>query len=311
METTDTPAISPCGTTRGGATRSGATLSGAARSGAKLSGAALGDPADAARLLDVPGVRNLRDAGGHATAGGGRVRAGLLFRSGSLGELRPEGAERLAALGLSTVVDLRGEPEVGCWPDLRHGLEYTLVRLPTLPPLPDASANPDSAADPAPVEEVTPEIAAARATAAADGVHFDGLDSMYVFMADVAGPPIVACLRRLLEPGALPALVHCAVGKDRTGITVAVLLDLLGVDRRTIDADYVLSNTGLGLLGEPVHYLDEFGVDRISRPVHPVLLSLFLDRVTSRHGSTAAFLRAHGLTEAELEQVRTLFTDPA
>ena len=298
METTDNPAIS-------------------------LSGAALGDPADAARLLDVPGVRNLRDAGGHATADGGRVRDGVLFRSGSLGELRPEGAARLAELGLSTVVDLRGGPEVACWPDLRHGLEYTLVSLPTLPPLPDASANPDSAdpgsavnaaastADTADTADTAGRIAAARTAAAADGVHFDGLDSMYVFMADVAGPPIVACLRRLLEPGALPALVHCAVGKDRTGITVAVLLDVLGVDRRTIDADYVLSNTGLGLLGEPVHYLDEFGVDRISRPVHPVLLELFLDRVTARHGSTAGFLRAHGLTGAELEQVRRLFTRPA
>ncbi len=286
METTDTPAIYP-------------------------SGAALGDPADAVRLLDVPGVRNLRDAGGHATAEGARVRAGLLFRSGSLGELRPEGAAQLAALGLRTVVDLRGEPEVARWPDLRHGLEYTLVRLPTLPPLPDTSANPESAADAAPTEEVAPEVAAARATAAADGVHFDGLDDMYVFMADVAGAPIVACLRRLLAPGALPALVHCAVGKDRTGITVAVLLDVLGVDRRTIEADYVLSNTGVGLLGEPLHYLDEFGVERISRPVHPVLLSLFLDRVTARHGSTAGFLRAHGLTDAELEQVRTLFTGPA
>jgi len=259
-------------------------------------------PVGGERLIDVPGVRNLRDAGGFATAGGGRVREGLLFRSASLGDLGPEGARRLAGLGLNTVVDLRSEPESAHWPDQRQGLAYTAVSLPTLPPFEDSgSGDPNAAAD-----------QADRGLGPAEpGAADPGLRQMYLFMAEVAGAPIAACLRRLLEPGALPALVHCAVGKDRTGITVAVLLSALGVAEADITDDYLLSNLGLGLLGEPLHYLDENGVDRISHPVHPDLLALFLERTVGRHGSAESFLRQHGLTDTELQRLRELFVQPA
>ncbi|MEY9967370.1 protein-tyrosine phosphatase [Streptacidiphilus sp. MAP12-16] len=243
------------------------------------------------RLIDVPGVRNLRDAGGFATTGdgsqdgrSGQVRPGLLYRSASLTELSPEGAARLSALGLRTVVDLRGADELVHWPNQRHGLDFELVSLPTLPPLPETSANPETAAD-----EVD-----------------SSLEGMYAFMADTAGAPIVACIKRLIAPDALPALVHCAVGKDRTGVTIAVILSALGVRDADITADFSLSNAGLGLLDGPVFYLDEHGVERPSRPVHPGLLSLFLDRVHSRHGSTAGFLHHHGLSTGELARLREL-----
>lgn len=259
-------------------------------------------PVGGERLIDIPGLRNLRDAGGFATADGGRVREGLLFRSGSLGELGAEGARQLAGLGLNTVVDLRSEPELVRWPDQRHGLPYTAVSLPTLPPSPEtASGDPNTAAD-----EADRELGPAE-----PGAADPGLRQMYALMAEVAGPPIAACVRRLLEPGALPALVHCAVGKDRTGVTVAVLLSALGVAEADIADDYLLSNAGLGLLGEPVHYLDENGVDRVSRPVHPDLLALFLERTVRRHGSAESFLRHHGVTDAELRRLRELFTRPA
>jgi protein-tyrosine phosphatase len=262
------------------------------------------------RLLDIPGVRNLRDAGGFATAAddrdpddrgsGGRVRTGLLFRSASLCDLTPGGAERLAALGLRTVIDLRSEPEIRHWPNQRHGLDHTEVLLPTLPPFEDTSGNPDSAA-----------AAAADAEDAGDqgGSVRAGLQGMYAFMADVAGGPIAACARQLQEPGALPALVHCAVGKDRTGVTVAVLLSALGVDDADITADYLLSNHGLGFADGPIFYVDEHGVERESRPVSTELLMLFLDRIRGRHGSTEAFLLDHGLTSGELGRLRALLVE--
>ncbi|MFC1433215.1 tyrosine-protein phosphatase [Streptacidiphilus sp. N1-3] len=244
------------------------------------------------RLIHIPGVRNLRDAGGFATADGGSIGLGLLYRSASLHELSPDGAARLAALGLRTVVDLRSAEEAVYWPNQRHGLDFELVSLPTLPPFDPAAAeaaaptgNPDTAAD----------------TPAGEG---DGMEDMYSFMADTAGPPIVACIRRLIAPGALPALVHCAVGKDRTGVTIAVILSALGVDTADIAADYALSNTGLGLLDGPVYYLDEHGTERRSRPVRGALLALFLDRVLGRHRTTAGFLQHHGLSAAELDRLR-------
>lgn len=246
------------------------------------------------RLIDVPGVRNLRDAGGFASADGGRIALGLLYRSASLSELSPDGAARLAALGLRTVVDLRSAEEVVYWPNQRHGLDFELVSLPTLPPF---EPGPEAGSDNGTTVTGNPDTAAEE-----DG----GLEGMYVYMADTAGPPIVACIRRLIAPDALPALVHCAVGKDRTGVTIAVILSALGVDTDDITADYALSNAGLGLLTGPVYYVDEHGTTRPSRPVHAALLALFLDRVHTRHGTTAGFLHHHGLTGDELTRLRRL-----
>ncbi|MHA6760450.1 tyrosine-protein phosphatase [Streptacidiphilus sp. PAMC 29251] len=259
------------------------------------------------RLISIPGVRNLRDAGGFATADGGSVSLGLLYRSASLCELGPDGAARLAALGLRTVVDLRSAEEAVYWPNQRHGLDFELVSLPTLPPYEAPAQLAEAAAD-------ADEARAAAAptgnpdTAAAEG---EGLEGMYAFMAETAGPPIVACIRRLIAPDALPALVHCAVGKDRTGVTIAVILSALGVDTADIAADYALSNAGLGLLDGPVFYLDEHGAERPSRPVHAALLALFLGRVHTRHGTTAGFLHHHGLSAEELERLRGLLVREA
>ncbi|MFC1438318.1 tyrosine-protein phosphatase [Streptacidiphilus sp. N1-10] len=256
-------------------------------------------PPGADRLITVPGVRNLRDAGGFGTADGGRIRLGLLYRSASLCELSPDGAGRLAGLGLRTVVDLRSAEELVHWPNQRHGLDFELVSLPTLPPLEGSSANPETAAD---VSEQHRQQG---------DPQDDGLAGMYSYMAETAGPPIVACIRRLTAPGALPALVHCAVGKDRTGVTIAVILSALGVDDADISADFALSNAGLGLLNGPVHYIDEHGVERPSRPVRAELLTMFLRRVHARHGTTAGFLHYHGLRREELARLRDLLVQEA
>ncbi|MEY9841289.1 tyrosine-protein phosphatase [Streptacidiphilus sp. EB103A] len=256
-------------------------------------------PPGADRLIDVPGVRNLRDAGGFGTADGGRIRLGLLYRSASLCELSPDGAGRLAALGLRTVVDLRSAEELVHWPNQRHGLDFELVSLPTLPPLEGSSANPETAAD---VSERHRQP---------EDPQEDGMTGMYSYMADTAGPPIVACIRQLTAPGALPALVHCAVGKDRTGVTIAVILSALGVADADITADFALSNAGLGLLNGPVYYVDEHGVERPSRPVRTELLALFLRKVHARHGTTAGFLRHHGLHVEELARLRELLVQGA
>jgi protein-tyrosine phosphatase len=305
METTDTPAADhPADHPAGAAADLPADLPADPPAGIPAGPSAA--PGGSERLIDVPGLRNLRDVGGFGTADGGRVREGLLFRAAGLGDLEAEGARRLAPLGLNTVIDLRSEPEQRHWPDQRHDLPCRTVSLPTLPPFEDTSGNPTSGNPDAAADQADRTLGPAE-----PGGADPGLREMYVFMAEVAGPPIAACVRQLLEPGALPALLHCAVGKDRTGVTVAVLLSALGVSEADVTADYLLSNTGLDLLGEPLHYLDEYGVDRVSHPVHPDLIALFLERTVDRHGGAAAFLREHGLTEAELRRLRELFIAPA
>jgi protein-tyrosine phosphatase len=221
------------------------------------------------RLLPIPGVRNLRDLGGL-----GAVRRGLLYRSAWLTELTPEGARELAALELRSVLDLRDPIELHRFPDRTHDLDVELANFPFLPQ---------------------------------DGVDYAALplDEVYRQIIDTGGPVLVALLRRLLEPGTLPALVHCAVGRDRTGVAVALLLALLEVPDAEIVADYLLSNEGLGMLDGPVEYRDVNGVVRLSYPVEARLIEGTLTRVREQHGSVETYLTQHGLKPAEVTALRS------
>ena len=69
------------------------------------------------------------------------------------------------------------------------------------------------------------------------------LETLYLRVLDIAGPEFVAVLDALAEPEALPALVHCTAGKDRTGLVAALLLLVLGVDEETVAADYALTES--------------------------------------------------------------------
>lgn len=244
----------------------------------------------AERLIPVPGVRNLRDAGGFPTEGGSRVAEALLYRSGSLHELTPEGALHLAQLGLRTVIDLRSAPELEVWPDQLLHDEVRYLHLPTFPPRERDSAHPADAGQERDAE-----------------AGEETLEDLYAFMSATAGPAIAAAVSALAAPGALPALVHCAVGKDRTGVTVATLLSALGVADVDIVADYHLSNAGLGLDRGPVYYVDEHGSERRSRPVHEGLMIAFLTSLRASHGDATRYLLAHGVTVEELDALRTAF----
>ncbi|MFF2143489.1 tyrosine-protein phosphatase [Kitasatospora sp. NPDC058190] len=222
-------------------------------------------------FIDIPGVRNFRDAGGI-----GALRRGVLYRSGSFHTLTEEGAQKLKDLGLRTVIDLRSPFELEVWPDQRHGLDHETLSLPTLP------ANRED------VDRPWPE----------------GQADLYTFMPETAGPSLAALIRRLTDPAALPVLVHCAVGKDRTGLTIAVLQSLLGASDADITADFLLSNLGLGLDQGPVPYVDETGSERLSRPVSAAHIASSIGWIRTHHGTVPAYLHAHGVTEAELDALR-------
>lgn len=69
-------------------------------------------------------------------------------------------------------------------------------------------------------------------------------------------------LVRIAAHGPGPLLVHCAAGKDRTGVTVAVLLAVAGVPREVVAANYLATNHVLDRLdGDPVGWCVDQGVD--------------------------------------------------
>jgi protein-tyrosine phosphatase len=232
------------------------------------------------RHLHVHGTCNLRDVGGYPTHRGGSVAWRTLFRSDSLHRLDRQGVAGLAELGLRTIVDLRADIEVERAPSAGAGLPARIVRAPivrdpsVLPPLADLGAE-------------------------------------YRYMIDECGDSIGAAVRELCVPGALPALVHCAAGEDRTGIVIALVLAVLGVPDELIGADYSLSSLyfdpdSTAASGEPKAIVlgDNVTTELPSSLPGPILNVLAWAR-TAGGGSVCGYLTKHGLSAPDLAALRS------
>ncbi|GLL02158.1 tyrosine-protein phosphatase [Dactylosporangium matsuzakiense] len=127
------------------------------------------------------------------------------------------------------------------------------------------------------------------------------------------GHALTTALRALAHSGATPALVHCASGKDRTGLVVALALALAGVDRAAIVADYAASERHL-----PAAHLDAIvarwparaNAAALIRLSPPAALERIFRHIDDRHGSVAGYARAHGLTAEDLTQLNRSLSAP-
>ncbi len=95
-------------------------------------------------------------------------------------------------------------------------------------------------------------------------------------------------------------VVHCAGGKDRTGIVIAALLDVLGASDADIVADYAATAGRMPLVVERLAASETYAdlldsVDTATLEADPATMGRFLAMVRARHGSMRAFLDAHGL----------------
>jgi protein tyrosine/serine phosphatase len=252
---------------------------------------------DIGRCLDdeVPGAVNLRDIGGHRTVEGRTVKRGLLYRAGMTQHLAPEGLQALRErLGIRTVIDLRGEEELekdGVGPFHLHGIAHRHV------PVVGATA-------------VTPEERKARMEALKSAEH-DWAESYIRIMTDMPGA-YVTFFEIVADSGQIPAVFHCAAGRDRTGIAAALVLGVLGVPHEAIGHDYALTGRNLQ---RHVHrfrrHMEQMGAtpEEFARIVdtpggEPILR--FLDVITERHGSVRSFVQEIGVTSTTITRVRAL-----
>ncbi|MFE2263771.1 tyrosine-protein phosphatase [Streptomyces griseosporeus] len=180
---------------------------------------------------ELAGVRNFRDVGGLPTVDGRRVRHGVLFRSGHLAHATQEDAAFLSSLGLHTIFDFRNAAD--------QKLEGPDVALPGVRNVNLPLSDP------------------------ADGAEFwkmvrDGdIEQLRGLLGDGrAAARMIASYRQIIKErtaehsrvlhtlaeDSVPALMHCAAGKDRAGLSIAVTLLALGVEREAIIADYLESN---------------------------------------------------------------------
>jgi protein-tyrosine phosphatase len=174
----------------------------------------------AERRVPFTGVTNFRDLGGYPTGDGRRTRWGTVFRSDALHNLTDADLTRYASLGLHAVYDLRGEAERDRYPNPFPSLHLSLL------------AHMESAPSAAGAD-----LASANDAAAGERV----LRELYRGMLANAGPVFGRLLAGLADPQRLPAVFHCTGGKDRTGVSAALLLEFLGVPRDDVLDDYELT----------------------------------------------------------------------
>lgn len=181
-----------------------------------------GRAAPYARVLTLQGGCNFRDIGGYRTADGRHVQWGKVFRAGVLSYVTAADHAHLGALGIRSICDLRRAEE----------------RLKEPTRWPDQTARIFHWDD----EEDTQSLRkyAAQQPATSEGMFAAMLD-LYRGLPRRMSGRIAGLLTSIIE-GHLPTVVHCAAGKDRTGVAIAVLLSSLGVARDTVVEDYLLTN---------------------------------------------------------------------
>ena len=237
------------------------------------------------RVQPLDGVHNFRDYGGYRAAAG-MLRRGLLFRSGQHADASATDLDRIHALDLRTVVDLRGDAERAAAPCVRHpafGAEVLFA--------PGETAGIELA----PHEEAGAGIATAAQARAAMTRLYENMPFR---------PVLVRSLRlymAALAEGEGASLVHCLAGKDRTGLAVALVHDLLGVHADDIMADYLLTNTAgdqsarvaaaaAGIRDRYGAAMDDAAIATLMG-VEAAYLDTAFAAIRARHGSVAAYAR--------------------
>jgi protein-tyrosine phosphatase len=130
----------------------------------------------------------------------------------------------------------------------------------------------------------------------------------YLEYLDRRPDSIVGSIRTIAAaPGAI--LVHCAAGKDRTGIVVALALDAAGVSRSVILEDYLATGERMDLiidrlLSSETYRTQMLGADRDELTPKPASLERVLELLDEQHGGAAGWLLEHGLTDVELDALR-------
>jgi protein-tyrosine phosphatase len=245
----------------------------------------------APRWIELTGAHNVRDLAGLPATGGRRVRPGVLLRGDHVDAVT---AADLAVLrdevGLRAVVDLRTTLEAGEPREWVGALGVSRLHLPLV----------DLTGTTAP-RRVAEELG-------------DDVGAIYRRMLAEAAPNLVRILEFLVGDGHTPALVHCAAGKDRTGITVAVLLAAAGVEQPGIVADYVATGERLARVRAALAQRELYGQlrneDSPAAAVAPTAIEAVLAEVGSHHGGAAGFLATHGADPALIAGWRQLLLEP-
>ena len=245
-------------------------------------------------VLVWEGCVNVRDLGGLPTEDGRRTRAGAVVRSDNVRGLTDAGWRALADHGVTRIVDLRWPEELA--EDQPRDVDIDVVHVSVLGETYDRDYVAELDAHLASVDDVAEHYAWSY-------VDFleryrERFGRAFAAIADADGTVVV----------------HCMGGKDRTGLVSALLLRLAGVGLETIGEDYSLSADNLAPLSEQwlAEATDEAEREKRRRLAHTPAEAMVsvVEEIERRYGDVASYLRAAGLTDAQVERLRERLVDP-
>ena len=239
------------------------------------------------RWIDVEGLCNVRDLGGLPLADG-VFPSRVVLRGETVAHLTAQGLETLQASGVERVLDLRELEEaaqdgVGPLESLYRSGELAHERVPLI--------GPD------------------RATRDTSGIEHDpiAIAGGYVHYLNHGSTRLTAALSRFAWSDSA-MYVHCAVGKDRTGVVCALLLKLAGADDDTVVEDYLETSyavrTVIGRLGQRPAYSHLQYPDWVAQEPSAEAMSYFLDELDGQ-GGAARWLLDQGMEPDTLDLLRS------
>ena len=243
------------------------------------------------RHYSFEGCFNFRDIGGYLNQEGRRVKKGLYFRAGRQDRMTNKDLAQLSDLNISTQIDLRKQEEVldqGRGPLEDMGAKYINI-------------------------SVIPEGGSEKLNKLVGDTGISG--KRYLGYLEFGPTSWLRLFGILADEENLPVLLHCTAGKDRTGVSTAFLLSVLGVSREVIEADYLLTNLDTerqadfieSTVGYPEGYDREKMISIAGVPKDA--MKDFLDGVESKWGSVVEYLEKIGVTQEQMDQVRLNFLE--
>lgn len=210
-----------------------------------------------------------------------------LIRSGRLMFATENDVNRLKN-EIRTIVDFRGPRERKEFPN-PEGLNSVC-----LDPMADAAALASGAKN---LDALDRDLSRVMKTQYYDFVHNKAAQKAYK-----------AFLEILTDKENFPVLFHCTAGKDRTGYATALVLSLMGADRKTIMEDYLLTNDEEA---DP-QLMKEFNAmsDQTKKDVYPLItaleeyMTISLNEIEKLGGIRRYCLDVLGLSEVQLEQIQ-------
>lgn len=228
------------------------------------------------RQISLEGAHNVRDIGGYKAENGKITKWKKFIRADGLENLSRSDINKLLDYGLKIDIDLRSDMEYESWPDvLEHCKEIEYYQIQMLQDL---------------------------------KITFGSLGGIYKNAVDTCKKKFYEVFKIMAENPEKTILFHCSAGKDRTGMTAALLLMLAGVEKEEITADYTITTENLySVLDRFSYENDENLKDYLGSEGENI--EKFIEHIKKKYGGAESYMKNIGLKDNEIKILKESFLE--